>query len=110
MGPKCHVPGSRTLTRRHMSYMRQICAGVYTPGGMMYPGCGDSGGPLLVRNDLAKQRGAKTGNYTQVGMVSWSFGVPWPDVFTRVSYYRDWIDTTVDDMLAEGPHPFLGKR
>jgi len=106
-GPNCSTPGSRTLTESDFSNDMQMCAGIYTPGGMQYPGCGDSGGPLLIRNDLSRKDTKKKTPYTQVGMVSWSYGIPWPDVFTRVSYFKDWIAATQADFLANGTHPYL---
>jgi len=93
-GESCATPGSKTLTRwQGFDYESQICAGMYTVGSMEYPGCGDSGGPLMVEED---------GGWTQVGMVSWSYGIPWPDVFTRVSHFKDWIEATSRQMEQEG--------
>ncbi|CAL8093669.1 unnamed protein product [Orchesella dallaii] len=63
---------------------REICAGVESPG-LPDPCVGDDGGPLIV----------KTGpnSYKQVGISSFGLrcGGP-PQVFTRVSSYRQWID------------------
>jgi len=49
---------------------------------------GDSGGPLVVES--------KTGTRQVVGIVSFGIGgcalLPfWPDVYTRVSEYLDWL-------------------
>jgi len=94
-GPRCHTKGSKTLTARaDYDHNSQCCAGDYFKN-MHYPGCGDSGGPLLAKEGSS---------WYQVGMVSWSYGVPWPDVFTRVSYFRDWIDATQRELLAAGAH------
>jgi len=95
-GPECSLPGSRRLTRRKAyNWKSQCCAGDYA-GKMHYPGCGDSGGPLFSRD----------GDWwAAVGMVSWSYGVPYPDVFTRVSYFKDWIKTASADLLAAGEDP-----
>ncbi|KAL7448475.1 hypothetical protein ACHAWC_000651 [Mediolabrus comicus] len=55
---------------------------------------GDSGGPLFQVD-----KDGEIGDYpTQVGIVSW--GIPcaipgYPDVYTRVSYYAEWIKETV---------------
>ncbi|XP_071455059.1 mite allergen Eur m 3-like [Hetaerina americana] len=64
-------------------YPEQICAD--TPGGNKGSCNGDSGGPLLMEN-------------TVVGLVSWARGCDekgYPTVYTRVSAYRDWIDSKV---------------
>ena len=46
---------------------------------------GDSGGPLVAHNQL-------------MGIVSWGYlcGSPRPDVFARVSEFRDWINEKMD--------------
>ena len=63
----------------------QICAGLLEGG---RDSCyGDSGGPLIVRND--------DGCALQVGIVSWGEGCAQRDafgVYTRVSHYADWIE------------------
>jgi len=60
-----------------------ICSGGFTEGrGACY---GDSGGPLQCKIEDA---------WTQVGIVSWGktcAHVDHADVYTRVSYYHDWI-------------------
>jgi secreted trypsin-like serine protease len=48
---------------------------------------GDSGGPLVVNTGSGPQ---------QVGIVSWGFGCAaagYPGVYTRVSEFKEWIDT-----------------
>ena len=56
---------------------------------------GDSGGPAF----LVDEDGEIGDQPTQVGIVSWSkYGCAtpgYPEVFTRVSYYADWIKETV---------------
>lgn len=97
-GPSCSTQGSKTVSPSDdYDVNSQCCAGKYT-GAMRYPGCGDSGGPLLANDN---------GDWYQVGMVSWSYGVPYPDVFTRVSYFGDWIGATISELLEAGLHPFL---
>jgi secreted trypsin-like serine protease len=47
---------------------------------------GDSGGPLVLE---------KNGLYNQIGLVSWGIGCgesDFPGVYTRISFYRNWID------------------
>ncbi|MEM1388331.1 MAG: serine protease [Pseudomonadota bacterium] len=72
-----------------------ICAG--TPSGDRSTCNGDSGGPLVVRD--------ASGNWTQVGIVSWGFRPLSSDelcglenlysVYTRVGNYFDWIASHV---------------
>ena len=73
---------------------RMLCAG-YKYGGP--DACtGDSGGPLscLATSEKAKQK------WLLAGLVSWGSrcGAPFKyGVYTRVSYFRDWIEDTVND-------------
>ena len=68
---------------------QNICAGGLEKGGLGT--CkGDSGGPLQCQN--------KDGKWYQIGITSW--GQPCalpdtPDIFTRVAYFRDWIETNL---------------
>jgi len=95
-GPECSTKDSKRLTpNMEFDYHRQCCAGDYS-GDMNYPGCGDSGGPLMA---------IENGTSYQVGMVSWSFGIPYPDVFTRISYYGDWIAGAAKALVKDGVHP-----
>jgi len=62
-----------------------ICASVIEGGKGTCQG--DSGGPLVINTNLGLQ---------QVGIVSWGFGCAeagYPGVFTRVSEFKEWIDT-----------------
>jgi len=96
-GPTCSTPGSKVLTEGDdFKPENQICAGYYATPGQTYPGCGDSGGPLMHLG---------YNGYTQVGFVDWSYGFPYPDVFTRVSRHLNWIWTTAAKLEAMGPHP-----
>eukprot|EP00534_Pseudo-nitzschia_fraudulenta_P003259 CAMPEP_0201117076 /NCGR_PEP_ID=MMETSP0850-20130426/1159_1 /ASSEMBLY_ACC=CAM_ASM_000622 /TAXON_ID=183588 /ORGANISM="Pseudo-nitzschia fraudulenta, Strain WWA7" /LENGTH=409 /DNA_ID=CAMNT_0047381315 /DNA_START=293 /DNA_END=1522 /DNA_ORIENTATION=+ len=58
---------------------------------------GDSGGPLF-------RKGATPGEDVLVGLVSWglSCGGDTPGVYTRVSYFYDWIVNNMCAMNAEG--------
>ncbi|CAL4156013.1 unnamed protein product, partial [Meganyctiphanes norvegica] len=50
---------------------------------------GDSGGPISVK---------ETGQHVQIGVVSWGLGCAsegYPGVYTRVSYFLDWIKCKV---------------
>ena len=72
-----HLPGNANAVRDS-----NICT--YTREGE--GACmGDSGGPLVVDGE-------------QAGIVSWGIpcGVGYPDAFTRVSFYRDWIKENSD--------------
>lgn len=58
-----------------------ICAGNFGQDGK-YTCNGDSGGPMTV-------------NGTLIGITSWGYGCRrpnYPGVFTRVPYFREWID------------------
>ena len=74
----------------HIDKERNLCAGGSAKGGLGT--CkGDSGGPLQCQSS--------DGKWFQVGITSWGqpcahAGVP--DVFTRVSYFRDWIQNVLD--------------
>lgn len=62
----------------------QLCAGKYSilstnPGACQ----GDSGGPLVVKRS--------DGKWYLVGLISWGFDCGYGTVFTRVSYFIDWI-------------------
>mmetsp|Transcript_12041 Transcript_12041/g.35200 ORF Transcript_12041/g.35200 Transcript_12041/m.35200 type:complete len:319 (+) Transcript_12041:77-1033(+) len=94
--PQCQTGGSKSIgIAEDFNYTSQICAGQFAPADRMhYPGCGDSGGPLM-----AKTRGG----LIQVGIVSWTYGLPYPDVFTRVSAYRGWIHDTAAQLERQGP-------
>ena len=54
---------------------------------------GDSGGPLFVR---AEDSAADA--WVQVGVVSWGYGDS-PNVFTRVSAFRSWIESFVGGLV-----------
>jgi secreted trypsin-like serine protease len=65
---------------------KQLCAGDRESGKWHEVGCGDSGGPLLVRG--------ADGTPVQVGIVSWGYGDA-PDVYTKVAAYRSWISACI---------------
>ena len=52
---------------------------------------GDSGGPLFI----VDEDGEIGDHPTQVGIVSWGKDATSPAVYTRVSYYAEWIKETV---------------
>ncbi|KAG8235394.1 hypothetical protein J437_LFUL009253 [Ladona fulva] len=74
----------RIYNKLHLNvYPEQICAGT-EEGGEGFCN-GDSGGPLYMNGQV-------------IGIVSWSEGCAekgWPDVYTRVSAYIDWINSKV---------------
>lgn len=69
---------------------KQICGG-YEDG--RSDSCqGDSGGPLVYKDG--------NGVWSQVGVVSWGVGCAksrHPGVYTRVSSYKDWIESHIDN-------------
>jgi secreted trypsin-like serine protease len=70
-----------------------ICAAV--PEGERGSCQGDSGGPLVVNTGSGVQ---------QVGIVSWGFGCAaagYPGVYTRVSEFKEWIDTIKNGVAIE---------
>lgn len=70
-----------------------ICAG-YPKGGK--DSCyGDSGGPLIVRDQAGWQ---------QIGIVSWGSGCGlfgYPGVYTRVASYREWVNACIADSHSQ---------
>ena len=74
----------------------QICS--HTPGG--HDACnGDSGGPLVA---------IPPGDPPiQIGIVSWGYNCDtrYPSVFTRVSYYKSWIEETANIQPPAPPPP-----
>tara|TARA_Y100000589_G_scaffold226972_1_gene214471 strand:- start:1949 stop:2761 length:813 start_codon:yes stop_codon:yes gene_type:complete len=66
-----------------------ICAG-FPQGGK--DACqGDSGGPMGIKD--------RSGNFIQNGIVSWGIGCARPQafgVYTRVSNYRDWVNSKIN--------------
>jgi secreted trypsin-like serine protease len=76
----------------------EIC--VMKPGTQKNSCYGDSGGPLVVPADNPR-------GYVQIGVVSWGVRCGReivPNVFARVSAFRDWIETT---MTANPPPPVV---
>ena len=80
-----------------------IMAG-YSDGG--YDSCqGDSGGPMVV---LA----ADGQTYLQSGVVSWGYGCAeagYPGVYSRVSYFIDWICDNTDGAVCSNQTPFCNE-
>jgi hypothetical protein len=74
-----------------------ICAGVTTGG---KDACaGDSGAPLVLR-------GADPSQDVQMGLVSFGEGcakVNFPGVYTRVSFYNDWIKASICEISSHPP-------
>jgi secreted trypsin-like serine protease len=81
-----------------------IMAG-YLSGG--YDSCqGDSGGPMVV---LA----ADGETFLQVGITSWGYGCAEPGspgVYTRVSYFIDWICTNTDGAVCANEDAFCNEN
>jgi secreted trypsin-like serine protease len=75
-----------------------ICAAV--PEGGRGSCQGDSGGPLVVNTGSGLQ---------QVGIVSWGFGCAeagYPGVYTRVSEFKDWINTITNGVAIDQRQDF----
>jgi secreted trypsin-like serine protease len=76
---------------------QMICAGVATGG---KDACaGDSGAPLVLR-------GGDPSQDVQMGLVSFGEGcanVNFPGVYTRVSFYNDWIKASICEMSSHPP-------
>jgi secreted trypsin-like serine protease len=80
-----------TKKMEHVDKDRNLCAGGSSKGG--FGTCnGDSGGPLQCQSS--------NGKWYQIGITSW--GEPcahpdFPDVFTRVAFFHDWIEKILDE-------------
>lgn len=99
-GADCRVPGSRLLmSSQRYDVARQLCAGYFDPRSARHGSCGDSGGPLLAW-------GGEGRAWTQLGVLSWRYKSKYPDVYTRVSAYRGWIQGTSAALLSEGRSRF----
>ncbi|XP_023344118.1 venom protease isoform X2 [Eurytemora carolleeae] len=86
---------SRTGYKDYWTYFSNgmICAGPPSSQTRRDACQGDSGGPLFTK-DL------RNGRYYQVGLVSWGLGCAqqeFPGVFSRLSFYWDWIMTQLAD-------------
>jgi len=81
-----------------------IMAG-FSNGG--YDSCqGDSGGPMVV---LATDEES----YLQVGVVSWGYGCAeagYPGVYSRVSYFIDWICTNTNGVVCANEQAFCNEN
>merc|ERR1719506_141095 len=108
---------SESLREVQLSYIAQdVCdaqfgsnwmTGSYIGDGMMCAytrgkdSCGgDSGGPLIVKGTAAN--GAQD---ELVGLVSWGISCAddeYPGVYTRISYYYDWIQETICELATSG--------
>ena len=65
------------IGQRWYDHDTQVCAGrELSNGEWTEAGCGDSGGPVMVRDSV-------TGEWVEVGVVSWGYGDA-PNVYTRV--------------------------
>lgn len=90
----CQAGGSLRLSKAEdFSVQRQLCAGYFAGSEELHASCADSGGPLLAWVNE---------HWVQVGIDSWSYKPPYPEVYTKVSAYRDWITNTSKLLKAEG--------
>jgi secreted trypsin-like serine protease len=63
-----------------------VCAGEYSVNSGACQG--DSGGPFVVKSD--------DGKWAIVGLTSWGRDCGYGTIYTRVSYYLDWIKQQID--------------
>ncbi|SQD77224.1 S1 family peptidase [Moritella yayanosii] len=78
-----------------------ICANAFERGSCN----GDSGGPLIWQDKSAKSdddRGYRLAGVVSFGHVDKCANYLYPDVYTEVSNYRDWIITTIDQIDDPG--------
>lgn len=84
------------LGRNSYDHKTQVCAARRLgPRRWTEAGCGDSGGPLFVSDGHGKRK-----KYVEVGIVSWGYGNS-PNVYMRVSAYRDWINNIIGSKRPE---------
>jgi len=97
---ECRTAGSLTLRKEDdFNGHTQLCAASFSGWeNETRSSCSDSGGPLLAKVG---------GSWIQVGVDSWSYRPPFPEVYTKVSAYRDWIRKASAELKAEGRHPIL---
>lgn len=80
-----------------------ICGDVMNKGDCQ----GDSGGPLLVQSTDTP------GQYIQIGIVSFGYGgcaaPEYPDIYTKVSSYYDFIQSHIDDDSCPADTSTLGE-
>jgi len=67
----------------------QICSGGNKTGACQ----GDSGGPFIVADPT------RGGRYTLAGLISWGIGCGDGGVYTRVSAYRQWVESIIGSAL-----------
>lgn len=100
-GVACKTPGSWSLGKKDdFDGRKELCAGDFRGFHELHASCADSGGPLLAKHK---------GEWVQVGIDSWSYKPPYPEVYTRVSAYQDWIKETSAKLKAEGHHPMFSR-
>ncbi|CAF1488322.1 unnamed protein product [Adineta steineri] len=68
----------------------QICSGGSNKGACQ----GDSGGPFIVADPT------RGGRYVLAGLTSWGIGCGQGGVYTRLSYYRPWIESHAGSVLS----------
>jgi len=73
-----------------ISTATQICSGGSRKGACQ----GDSGGPFIVAD------ATRGGRYTLAGLTSWGIGCGDGGVYTRVSAYKSWVESTIGSTLS----------
>ncbi|XP_010608892.2 putative serine protease 47 [Fukomys damarensis] len=105
MNELCNLLFAQRTGRDHLVQEEMLCVGNFSTGNSICEG--DSGGPLVC---------LQPGAWVLVGLASWGLDCrhpTFPSVFTRVTYFTDWISTikrptpVLDSLPGSPPGDFL---